>query len=91
MAVKHRGLHFHRLEKRRGNPEEVAFSEAWEKENERGNVLAYLLQCGSQNGRPPDPSERDASVAATVVQWLGSPVGRQFLEDLGYKKEEKRG
>lgn len=30
-------------------------------------------------GEPP--TQRDATVAATVVQWLGSTVGRCFLEE----------
>ena len=29
-------------------------------------------------------------VAATVVQWLGSPVGQQFLAICGYTKKESK-
>lgn len=28
-----------------------------------------------------DPTQRDAEVAATIVQWLGTKVGFLFLED----------
>lgn len=85
--MKNKGLHMHRLQKSRGNPDEVKFAAAWEEKNERGAVLAYLLQPGSQSGRPPDPSDRDVTVAATVVQWLGSPVGQAFLQELGFVKQ----
>ena len=85
-----RGLNSHRLEY---NPIENAFAEAWEQQNTIGGTLAYLLS-GPENVRS-DVSERDEAVAATVIQWLGSPVGQCFLEDvLGidireqlYKKE----
>jgi hypothetical protein len=80
----HVGLQAHRL---KDNPEEKRFAEAWRKQNDQGNVLAYLLHQGDQSGmRPSEPSERDAAVAATVVQWLGSPVEQHWLAEMGYKK-----
>jgi len=75
-----KGISAHRL---KDNPEERRFAEAWEKHN----PLAWLLdERHEQTGRPADPSDRDQVVAATVIQWLGSPVGRAFLSDLGYQK-----
>lgn len=59
---------------------EQRFALAWQEENEEPSgvkgVLAYLLGDGH---RPGEVSERDRLVAATVVQWLGSPVGQAFL------------
>ena len=83
-ALKTKGLHHHRL---KGNPEEKRFAEEWMKENRQGKILAYLLTCGDQHGRPLEPSDRDHTVAATVIQWLGSPVGQNWLKDLGYTKK----
>lgn len=83
--LKYSGLHIHRF---KDNPEELAFAEAWDKQNRDGKNLAYLL-CGDQNGHPPDPTKRDHIVAATVVQWLGSSVGQHFLEELGYVKRKR--
>jgi hypothetical protein len=80
-----KGLHTYRFKE---NPEEKRFAEAWDKQNEQGSNLAYLLTVGDQSGRPPEPSDRDHVVAATVVQWLGSPVGQSFLRDLGYEKSK---
>lgn len=72
------GLQQHRF---KDNPEEARFARAWHRQ-QAGKTLAYLL------GNGKDPSEmvsaRDNDVAATVIQWLGSPVGQAFLEDLGY-------
>lgn len=81
---KPKGLHLHRF---KDNPEEKRFAEAWQQICEQGDTLAYLLHVGDQGGfRPPQPSERDQTVAATVIQWLGSPVGQSWLEGLGYSK-----
>lgn len=83
------GPNTHRFE---DNPEEEAFARAWAKENQESNpygLLACLLDPDHTcKGRPPRPSDRDIFVAATVIQWLGSPVGRGFLRDLGYEKKE---
>ena len=81
-----KGLHVYRF---RDNPEEKRFSDAWLAETEREmgtSILAYLMNTGAQDYRPADPSERDQVVAATVIQWLGSPVGQGFLRDLGYTR-----
>lgn len=78
-----KGLHTYRFKE---NPEEERFAKAWEQQNEYGSNLAYLLHVGEQRGRPPEPDDRDHTVAATVIQWLGSPVGQWFLRDLGYVK-----
>jgi hypothetical protein len=77
-----RGLHTHRF---KDNPEEKRFADAWSAHNAAGKTLAYLLTIGDQRfpGAPTDGEER---VAATVIQWLGSPVGQGFLRDLGYEK-----
>lgn len=75
------GLHEYRFPQ---NPEEERFARAWEKEG----VLHYLLSTHGSN-KPVDPNDRDAVVAATVIQWLGSPVGQDFLEKLGYVKEKR--
>lgn len=85
--MKHNGLHPHRLQKSADNPEEVRFAKAWQGKQDHGSILAYLLWQGTQGGRPPDPSDRDIAVAATVVQWFGSPVGQAFLAELGYERK----
>jgi len=81
-----RGLSMHRF---RSNPEERCFAEAWDKINTRPDMpgvrtLDYMLD--PKHNKGVLPTDREREVAATVVQWLGSPVGQRFLEDLGYKK-----
>jgi hypothetical protein len=80
--MKHKGLHTHRFKQ---NPEEKKFAQAWEKENEHGKLLAYLMTEGDQR-YVVDATDDQKLVAATVIQWLGSPVGQNFLRDLGYVK-----
>lgn len=80
METRHKGLHRYRFE---DNPLEKKFAEAWQERNDRGRhgVLEYLL--AADNNHPAgEMSDRDAEVAATVVQWLGSHVGRCFLDDV---------
>lgn len=75
---------------------EKRFAEAWEKQNNHQNVdrdcLTFLLHVGAQGGGVymAPPSDRDRVVAATVIQWLGSPVGQGFLEELGYTSKRQR-
>lgn len=78
------GLHEYRF---RQNPQEQRFAEAWTEFNKHTRHIDYLLRVGDQTGRPPHCSERDEVVAATIVQWLGSPVGLAFLRDLGFTKD----
>tara|TARA_R100000656_G_scaffold104176_3_gene76344 strand:+ start:12994 stop:13572 length:579 start_codon:yes stop_codon:yes gene_type:complete len=76
----HHGRSRHRI---KDNPLEKRFADMWEKLNGfdpgRG-ILSYLL--ANDNNRPDDVNERDAEVAATVIQWLGSPVGMGFVRDV---------
>jgi hypothetical protein len=66
------------------NPMEKAFAEAWEEQNvsihDRG-TLDYLLakDCNRPCG---EVTQRDREVAATVIQWLGSPVGQNFVSEV---------
>lgn len=74
--MSHVGLHPYRFE---GNPLEERFADSWKKMNEDGRVLEYIL---SLDNRPEPVSLRDEIVAATVIQWLGSPVGQGFLREV---------
>lgn len=75
------GLNHYRT---RDNPMEKVFADAWAREGER--LLAYLLNHGETS---PWPSDRDYAVAATVIQWLGSPVGQCFLRDAGWVRMDE--
>lgn len=81
--IANKGLHTHRF---KDNPEELAFAEEWDNQNVYGKTLAYLLDPEQGSGCPPKPEKREIVVAATVIQWLGSPVGQGFLRALGYEK-----
>lgn len=79
------GLNAHRLSK---NPKERRFAKAWVDSCTTGSTLAHILDPNpGSSGKPPEPSERDQVVAATVIQWLGSPVGQNFLKSLSTKKQ----
>jgi hypothetical protein len=78
--MKYKGVATHRFDQ---NPIEKEFAEAWDRQNVVGNTLEYLMGDGTRRGVV---SERDEIVAATVIQWLGSPVGQAFLRDLGFAR-----
>ena len=67
------------------NPLEKDFAEAWEELNSarpgqingRGTLDHLLTE--TPNEADGVVTERDREVAATVIQWLGSPVGQSFL------------
>ena len=65
------GLNHHRF---KDNPEEKRIAEAWDKHDTEGNTLAHLLDT-QHHGSPPTVPVETRKVVATVIQWLGSPVG----------------
>lgn len=99
--LNHEGLYRRRIS---DSPREKAIAEQWEKENADGVSfgahwggqrvpLIVALLMGDEGS--PDVTQRDATVAATVLQWLGSNVGFCFLQDAfrkaGYDVRYTRG
>lgn len=82
------GLHTHHL---LSSPEEQRFADLWEFVGFEGHALDWLLLPEEKHraGHFEHASERDRVVAATVVQWFGSPMGQQFLRHLGYERSGK--
>jgi hypothetical protein len=84
--MKNKGMHRYRF---KDNPLERAFAKEWDDFNKSyvsGNldgrgVLDYLL-AEDPNNPQGEVTARDRVVAATVIQWLGSPCGQAFLERL---------
>lgn len=83
--TKHRGLWHKRTTQ--DNPREKTFAEFWEKEQKDGHILDSLLDVKHSSNPwtplgPAPSSDRDKEVAATVIQWLGSNVGMDFLRQV---------
>jgi hypothetical protein len=105
VTIKHEGVSAHRLKPEAGNPREVVFAEKWGQENAENRSFhpaLWMLVCTRSTQRNGsfmpglggveefcELTQRDATVAATVIQWLGSNVGWSFLnecvERCGYK------
>lgn len=89
--IEHIGFHLDRV-RCEHNPLEAALVECWRKENQplgRTPTLWSLLcrdpwsLLRSESERPDAlryVTQRDARVAATIVQWMGTNCGRDFLE-----------
>jgi len=73
--VRHSGRAAYRIKR---NPLEGRFADAWRSRQDSG-LFEYLMGDGTHRG---EITERDEMVAATIIQWLGSPVGQAFLEDV---------
>lgn len=80
------GLHANRFA---SNPAERVFAERWsglqsppDWLNGGKGTLAWLLHA---NERGTDvkqlPTDEEHTIAATVIQWLGSPIGREWLRE----------
>jgi hypothetical protein len=74
-----RSINEHRL---KSNPTERRLLGLWGKENEDNKILKYILDRSNENRGKYVPTEVEEEVAATVIQWLGSPVGQSFLAKL---------
>lgn len=85
MKIKHEGKFIHRLKPTADNPLEAIYAREWKELNDPvqhrpHGTLEYLV---SVNQMHVDPvSQNDATVAATVIQWLGSPMGQCFVRDV---------
>ena len=86
------GFHAHRLVPNTLNPREVTFLRCWQKQHELSDLLTELLSCSADN-YSNKATLRDRTIAATIIQWLGSPVGISFLHDtlkqVGFTLKEK--
>ena len=74
--IKHEGFSTHRLA---DNPMERLYAEAWKRT--APGTLGWLLGDSDSRGYS-NFSERDAKVAASIIQWLGSPVGSSFVAEV---------
>lgn len=78
--IKHEGNNRERLNYNFGINAEAVYASEWEKENKReswknnGKGKLELLLDG-------EVSKRDALVAATVIQWLGTNIGMSFVHE----------
>ena len=78
-SIKHEGAHPYRFA---SNPREQVFAEAWDEQQRRHSTLEWLL-CASEDQQIQvrDLTQLEATCAATLIQWLGSPVGWAWLQD----------
>lgn len=56
---------------------EQVFYQRWIDRNRAERILHHILR--GEDGKWLEPTDRDSIVAASVVQWLGTNVGRGFI------------
>jgi hypothetical protein len=91
--MKNKGKNQYRF---KNNPLEEIFANVWERLNTDFNgrldgkgTLDYLL-ANTVNDPRGEVTCSDRRTAATVIQWLGSPVGQGFLREVFEKAGEKK-
>lgn len=96
LPVTHDSRHRDRLTKRgRVNPERI-YAAGWKRLNRRrqwhgATLLELIMQPTSDRGLSPFVvSRRDAEVAASVIQWLGTNVGYGFIRSCERAIDEAR-
>jgi len=78
--MKNRGKNTHRF---KDNPLEERYAKAWESINtDRNSTIEYILARDINKPQQGEVSKRDREVAASVIQWLGSPVGNSFVREV---------
>lgn len=100
--IEHSSLQRRRLLKRTGplhanevNPERIYLAE-WKRENKRspgvnrGYSLIEWILCPDGRTEPLPVSTRDARVAASVIQWLGTNCGLAFMRRCEQKIRQAR-
>jgi len=89
---KFRGYSFHRIAR---EPLERIFVELWQKQNDvespgRSNALLdFMLAEDHSKNCFMSRSDEEHKIAATVIQWLGTPVGQGFLRDVMQRARNK--
>ena len=84
-----KGLHQNRF---KSNPLEEIYAMAWDLKNTPApgspiGLLDYIL--AKDNNCPAgEVSDRDREVTATIIQWLGSPVGQNFISECQAKGQK---
>lgn len=84
-SILHQGMHARRL---KSNSEEKRFALAWARENAFQDLTSLMLGLDGDSRSVAKASAHDAKIVATTIQWLGTNVGRGFLYELGYRKQE---
>lgn len=76
--MKDKGFNSHRLKK---SIYERAFAKVWAEYNCDPSGEVQLVECLLAH-KGEAVSDRDRQVAATIVQWLGSSVGMDFINEV---------
>jgi hypothetical protein len=102
------GLHAYRLTDKAFNRIEVAFAKQWAAKSQSSDIVKFIMEVPSESGEAVvgafgaqrvvfpigKTKPRDRILAATIIQWLGTPCGFCFLEEsrarCGYRVVEKK-
>lgn len=73
--LEHKGYDDHRLTDPIRNESEITLATEWVKWNKDDGPHGFIKHL------IPDPTQRDAKVAATIIQWLGTSIGLAFFAE----------
>jgi hypothetical protein len=78
------GFNRHRLKMDDYYHTEVAFMKVMQKWKDQNHNIFDMAVFGTKHGSQPADylSERELKIVASIIQWLGTPVGQNFLKEV---------
>jgi hypothetical protein len=72
------------------NPQEKVFVDTFLEDNRSFKDMSLIVFGSKPNSDNPKEflSEREHSIVISTIQWLGSPVGQNFLQSCGFQPDE---
>ena len=73
------------------NPEEKRLHDDFIEEHCHDDMMSLIVFEPKDGGMSPSEylTEREEKIVISTIQWLGSPVGQNWLNRMGYSKEKK--
>ena len=72
------------------NPEEKGFHNSFICQHGDRDMSAIVFEPNKSGTAPSEYlTPREESIVISTIQWLGSPVGQNFLRSMGYEKKSE--
>lgn len=70
------------------NPEEKLFHDSFIAQHGDRDMAAIVFEPNESGTAPSEYlTPREETIVVSTIQWLGSPVGQNFLRTMGYEKK----
>ena len=74
----------------KSNPKEKEIHDKFIKQHGDNDISMIVYPPTSSGMRPSEYlTEKEEKIVVSTIQWLGSPVGQNFLKDCGFELKEE--